>query len=127
MLSQIIAVTSVNLRSIRGRLGSSSVAVIGIAGVVVVFVAVLSIAEGVNATMKASGDPNVVLIMRAGSDTEMTSGLPGDAVRIIQDAPGIGRDGSGAILTSPELFVVVDHPLQAVRERRERAASRRDG
>ena len=112
MLSQIIAVTSVNLRSIRARLGSSSVAVIGIAGVVVVFVAVLSIAEGVNATMKASGDPNVVLIMRAGSDTEMTSGLPGDAVRIIQDAPGIGRDGSGAILTSPELFVVVDHPLK---------------
>ena len=47
MLSQIIAVTGVNIRSIRARLGSSSVAVIGIAGVVLVFVAVLSIAEGV--------------------------------------------------------------------------------
>jgi putative ABC transport system permease protein len=111
MLSQIIAVTGVNLRSIPARLGSSSVAVIGIAGVVLVFVAVLSIAEGVNATMKASGDPNLALIMRAGSDTEMTSGLAGDAVRIIQDAPGIARDASGA-LTSPELFVVVDHPLK---------------
>ena len=75
MLSQIIAVTGVNIRSIPARLGSSTVAVIGIAGVVLVFVAVLSIAEGVNATMKASGDPNLVLIMRAGSDTEMTSGL----------------------------------------------------
>ena len=53
MLSQIVAVTSVNLRSIRARYGSSSVAIIGIAGVVLVFVAVLSIAEGVNATMKA--------------------------------------------------------------------------
>jgi putative ABC transport system permease protein len=112
MLSQIIAVTSVNIRSIPARLGSSTVAVVGIAGVVLVFVAVLSIAEGVNATMKASGDPNLALIMRAGSDTEMTSGLAGDAVRVIQDAPGIARDGSGAALTSPELFVVVDHPLR---------------
>jgi putative ABC transport system permease protein len=75
-------------------------------------VAVLSIAEGVNATMKASGDPNVALILRSGSDTEMTSGLGGDAVRIIRDAPGIARDESGTPLTSPELFVVVDHPLK---------------
>jgi len=112
VLSQIIAVTGVNIRSIPARLGSSTVAVIGIAGVVLVFVAVLSIAEGVNATMKASGDPNLVLILRAGSDTEMTSGFGGDSVRIIQDAPGIARDGSGAPLTSPELFVVVDHPLK---------------
>jgi len=112
MLSQIIAVTSVNLRSIRARLGSSSVAVVGIAGVVLVFVAVLSIAEGVAATMKASGDPNVVLILRAGSDTEMTSGLGGEQTRIIQDAPGIARDSAGAPITSPELFVVVDHPLK---------------
>jgi putative ABC transport system permease protein len=112
MLSQIIAVTGVNIRSIRARLGSSTVAVVGIGGVVLVFVAVLSIAEGVNATMKASGDPNLALIMRAGSDTEMTSGLAGDAVRIIQDAPGIAHDSSGTPLTSPELFVVVDHPLK---------------
>jgi putative ABC transport system permease protein len=112
MLRQIFAVTSVNIRSIRQRLGSSSVAVVGIAGVVLVFVAVLSIAEGVNATMKASGDPTTVLILRAGSDTEMTSGLGGDSTRIIQDAPGIARDSSGAPLTSPELFVVVDHPLK---------------
>ena len=112
MLSQIIAVTAVNIRSIRQRLGSSSVAIVGIAGVVLVFVAVLSIAEGVDATMKASGDPNTVLILRAGSDTEMTSGVGGDAARIIQDAPGVARDASGAPLTSPELFVVVDHPLK---------------
>jgi putative ABC transport system permease protein len=112
VLSQIIAVTGVNIRSIPARLGSSTVAVIGIAGVVLVFVAVLSIAEGVNATMKASGDPNLVLILRAGSDTEMTSGFGGESVRVIQDAPGIARDESGTPLTSPELFVVVDHPLK---------------
>jgi putative ABC transport system permease protein len=112
MFSQIIAVTGVNIRSIRERPGSSSVAMIGIAGVVLVFVAVLSIAEGVAATMRASGDPLMVMILRSGSDTEMTSGFGGDSVRIIQDAPGLARDGSGAPLVSPELFVVVDHPLK---------------
>jgi putative ABC transport system permease protein len=112
MLSQIVAVTGVNIRSIRERLGSSAVAVVGIAGVVLVFVAVLSIAEGVKATMESSGDPNTAMILRAGSDTEMTSGLAGDNVRVIQDAPGIARDASGTPLTSPELFVVVDHNLK---------------
>ena len=111
MLSQILAVTSVNLRSMRQRLGSSTVAVVGIAGVVLVFTGVLSIAEGVRATMKASGDPNTALILRAGSDTEMTSGFTGDMARIVQDAPGIAHDADGP-LASPELFVVVDNPLR---------------
>ena len=77
-----------------------------------VFVAVLSIAEGFERDDEGVGDPELVLVLRAGSDTEMTSGLAGDAARIIQDAPGIARDGSGAPMTSPELFVVVDHPLK---------------
>lgn len=111
MISQIIAVTAVNLRSIRQRFGSSAVAVIGIAGVVLVFTGVLSIAEGVRATMKASGDPNTALILRAGSDTEMTSGLLGDMARVIADSPGIAHDADGP-LASPELFVVVDNPLR---------------
>jgi len=112
MLSQIIAVTGVNIRSMRQRIGSSTVAVVGIAGVVLVFVAVLSIAEGVAATMKSSGDPNTAMILRSGSDTEMTSGMLGDHVNVIKDAPGIARDAGGRPLASPELFVIVDHPLK---------------
>ena len=111
MLSQIIAVTGVNLRSIGQRLGSSAVAVIGIAGVVLVFVGVLSIAEGFRAAMTDVGDPQTVMVMRAGSDTEMTSGLGGDTTRIIMDTPGIVRDESGAV-ASPELFVIVGHPTK---------------
>lgn len=111
MLKQIVAVTTVNLRSIPQRLGSSAVAVFGIVGVVIVFVAVLSIAEGFRAAMQAAGDPATVLIMRAGTDTEMTSGLSGESVRIIADASGIARD-AGAPLASPELLVIVNHPLR---------------
>ena len=55
MLSQTVAVTSVTLLSIGQRLGSSTVAIIGIAGVVIVFTAVLSIAEGFRAAMTGAG------------------------------------------------------------------------
>jgi putative ABC transport system permease protein len=110
MLSQIIAVTSVNLRSLRQRAGSSTVAVVGIIGVVIVFVGVLSIAEGFRSAMKTVGDENTVMVMRSGADSEMTSGISGDAARIIQDKAGIARDESGP-LASPELLVIVDHPL----------------
>ena len=56
-LTQIIAVTFLNLRTLRQRAGSSAVAVVGIAGVVIVLVAVLSMAEGFFAAMTASPQP----------------------------------------------------------------------
>ncbi|MEO6237566.1 MAG: ABC transporter permease [Vicinamibacterales bacterium] len=111
MLSQIIAITSVNLRSVTQRLGSSAVAIIGIAGVVIVFLGVLSIGEGFQSAMAGVGDPQNVIVMRAGSDTEMTSGLSGDQARLITDTPGIARNERGPI-ASPELFVIVGHPTK---------------
>jgi putative ABC transport system permease protein len=110
MLSEIVAVTGVNLKSIRERAGSSAVAIIGIAGVVVVFVSVLSIAEGFRAAMAKAGDPQRIIVMRSGSDTEMTSGLSGEDARLIMDTPGILK-GSNGPLASAELFVIVNHPL----------------
>ena len=112
MLSQIIAVTGVNLRSIRERAGSSAVAIIGIAGVVVVFVSVLSIAEGFRSAMTKAGDRERIIVLRTGSDTEMTSGFSGEDARLIMDTPGILKGASGPV-ASAELFVVVNHPLVA--------------
>lgn len=111
MISQIIAVTSVNLRSLGQRAGSSAVAVFGIVGVVIVLVGVLSIAEGFRSAMEATGDEDTVMVMRSGADSEMTSGLGGEHARIIQDKPGIAKDAAGP-LASPELLVIVNHPLK---------------
>src|SRR5215218_10457167 len=110
-LSQTLAVTKVTLQSIPQRLGSSIVAIIGIGGVVVVFTAVLSIAGGFRATMRGTGDPQTVIVLRSGSDTEMTSGFSGEEARIISEAPGIER-GPDGVHASPELFVIVGHPLK---------------
>ena len=109
-ISQVLSVTGVTIKSIPQRLGSSIVAIVGIGGVVVVFTSVLSIAEGFRAAMQGTGDPQTVIVMRSGSDTEMTSGLSGEEARLISEKPGIeSSDGPHA---SPELFVIVGHPLQ---------------
>jgi putative ABC transport system permease protein len=110
-LSQTIAVTRVTLQSIPQRLGSSVVAIIGIGGVVIVFCAVLSIAEGFRSAMQGTGDPRTVIVMRSGSDTEMTSGFSGEEARLITEAPGIER-GPDGVHASPELFVIIGHPLK---------------
>jgi putative ABC transport system permease protein len=110
-LAQTVAVTGVTLRSISQRLGSSIVAVIGIAGVVIVFTAVLSIAEGFRAAMRGTGDPQTVIVLRAASDTEMTSGLGGEEARLISEAPGL-EHGPNGVHASSELLVIVGHPLK---------------
>jgi putative ABC transport system permease protein len=110
-LAQTVAVTGVTLRSIAQRLGSSAVAIIGIAGVVIVFLAVLSIAEGFRVAMQGTGDPQTVIVLRAASDTEMTSGLAGEEARLISEAPGL-ETGPEGVHASPELFVIVGHPLK---------------
>src|SRR5688572_32800383 len=111
-ISQTLAVTALNLRTIPQRLGSSGVAIVGIAGVVVVFVSVLSIAAGFTAAMRGSGSPSRAIVLRSGADSEMTSGLEGPDVEVIAQAPGIRR-GDQAPLSSPELFVVLDLPKKS--------------
>ena len=103
---------ALNVRTIPARLGSSAVAIIGIAGVVVVFVSVLSIAAGFSAAMQGSGSPGRALVLRSGADTEMTSGLEATAVDVIKQAPGIRREDS-APLASAELYVIIDLPKRS--------------
>jgi len=111
--AQTGAVIALNLRTIPARLSSSAVAIIGIAGVVVVFVSVLSIAAGFTAAMQGSGSPSRALVMRSGADSEMTSGLEGTDIDVIKQTAGIRREGAGP-LASAELYVIIDLPKRAI-------------
>jgi putative ABC transport system permease protein len=101
---------SYNFRSIRERWTSTIVAVLGIAGTVGVFVAMLSLARGFKATLVASGSPGNALVMRAGSSSEMMGGITLESVKVVQDAPGIARDSSGPLVTQ-EVVGVMPFPL----------------
>jgi putative ABC transport system permease protein len=100
-----------NVRSLRARWSSTVVAVLGIAGTVGVFVAMLSLARGFEATLIASGSARNAIVRRAGATSEMDSGISLDQVRVIEDAPGVERAGAGP-LVSPEVVVVAAFPLK---------------
>src|SRR5437667_4213921 len=101
-----------NFRSIRVRWASAVVAVLGIAGTVGVFIAMLSLARGFQATLVSSGSADNALITRAGATSEMTSGVALDSVKIIQDAPGIARGADGPLVT-PEAVLMAPIPLRS--------------
>ncbi len=111
-LSQIFSISLFNLRTIPERKGAAAATAIGIAGVVGVLVGVLAIAEGFRHVMTASGIPDVAVVLRAGADSEMTSGLSREDVRLIEDAPGVARGPQGPV-ASPELFVIIDLPKRS--------------
>ena len=73
-LNQIIAVTVMNLKTVLERSGSSLVVVIGIAGSVAVMVSLLAMANGLNSTIASTGDEERAIILREGSDQELSSG-----------------------------------------------------
>ena len=120
-IAQIVAVTGMNLRNIPQRWSSSLVAVLGIGGVTLVLIALLSIAAGFQAALEGSGSEDVAIIMRAGSTNELSGGFGTDTVTVVEDAPGIkkavaGKNVDPALvgkpILSPELYVLVDGKMK---------------
>jgi putative ABC transport system permease protein len=101
-----------NLRSLRVRWTSTVVAVLGIAGTVGVFVAMLSLAKGFKSTLVSSGSPRNAIVRRAGATSEMDGAVSIETVKIVEDAPGVERGPAGP-LVSPEVVVIAAFPLKA--------------
>lgn len=101
-----------NLRSVRQRWTSSVVAVLGIAGTVGVFVAMLSLARGFRATVMKSGSAQNALVLRAGATAELMGAVTLSELKAIEDAPGIARGPSGPLI-SREVVVVATFPLRS--------------
>ena len=110
--AQIASITRFGIMGIPQRRGSVAATVIGIAGVVLVFVGVLSIAAGFRRAMANSGSPDAAIVLRSGSDSEMVSGFGRGETRLIADAPGIARNAAGP-LASAELFVIINLPKRS--------------
>ena len=106
MLRQIVEITAMNLSNLPSRIGSSSVIVVGIAGVVGVLVALLAMAGGFEAALKRGGAPDRAIVLRSGSGSEMASNLSQGAVNIVSSLQQV--DASSA-----ELYIVVDVPKRS--------------
>lgn len=106
MLRQVLEITLMNLRNLPSRLGSSLVIVVGIAGVVGVLVGLLSMAVGFAAALEGTSQPNRAIVLRDGSNGEMSSGVSIEEFNIISGLEGVQA-------ASAELYVVADIPKKA--------------
>ena len=106
MFAQIIEITWLNLRNLPSRLGSSLVIVVGIAGVVGVMVAILAMAAGFRSTLDRGGDADRAIVLRGGSDSELSSGISINEMNIVASMEGV-------VEASGELYVVADVPKRS--------------
>jgi putative ABC transport system permease protein len=100
-----------NVLSVHARWRSTLVAVLGIAGTVGIFVFMLAMARGFQATLVASGSPGNALVRRGGSTSEMDSAFDLATVRVVETAEQIVRDDDGPVV-SPEIVVIASLPLK---------------
>jgi putative ABC transport system permease protein len=109
---QAASVASVGISTLKQRLGSSAVIVVGIAGVVGVLVALLAMAEGYSQTLRATGSAETAVVMRGASASEVMSVMDHDSVVQIQQTAGIARDAKGQPIASDELVVAANLPIK---------------
>jgi len=100
-----------NVESVRARWRTTLVAILGIAGTVGVFVAMLALAQGFEVALVTSGSPKNAMLRRAGATSEIDSLVSLEQLRVIEDAPEVARGPQGP-LVSPEVVVVANLPLK---------------
>ncbi|MCC8626184.1 ABC transporter permease [Xanthomonas vesicatoria] len=103
-----LAAARIGIATLPQRWGSSSVIVVGIAGVVGVLVAMLAMGQGFQATLNSTGDDTTAIVLRGGSQAETNSVITRDLVPLISSLPGIAADANGRPMLSPELSQVVN-------------------
>ena len=109
---QALSVAGVGISTLGQRLGSAAVIVVGIAGVVGVLVALLSMAEGYAQTLRKTGSDDAAIVMRGGSASEVSSGISREEAVLIAQAAGIARNEKGEPIASDELVAAANLPIQ---------------
>ena len=109
MIKQTFSILAMSLRSLPNRLMPTSIIVIGIAGVVAVLLALLSLASGFESTLKSTGQDNRAIVLRAGSTSEINGSLSINQYNVIKDLAGVASTNDKK-LAAKETFVTVNLP-----------------
>jgi putative ABC transport system permease protein len=112
MFEQTTAVTALNLKTLPSRFWSSLVVVLGVAGVVGVVVSVLAMVTGLDASTRHAGRADRAIVLRGGSDAELSSTLSRDAAVTTLDAPGVRHDAAGRPIASAEAVMLLTRPMR---------------
>ncbi|MFO0580555.1 MAG: ABC transporter permease [Polyangia bacterium] len=98
---------SYNIRSLAVRKATTLATALGIALVVFVLSSAMMLSQGISETLGQAGRPDNAIVLRKGSDAELSSSIEEPTVGLILAAPGVKRDPSGAPLGVGEVAVVI--------------------
>ena len=99
-----------NLRNLVVRKTTTLMTALGIGLTVAVLLAILALVNGLHDAFASSGNPLQVLVLRKGSDAELTSGIDRLAYQDMKFKAGVARAAGGDPMVSPETIVVINLP-----------------
>lgn len=101
---------SYSIKNVFVRKMATGLAILGIALVVVVFISIMALANGFKKSISSTGEPNNILVLRKGANSEMESDIPRDILDLIKSWPEIERNAEQEPLLCSECIVVVVLP-----------------
>lgn len=96
------------VNSLKRRKLTTSITIAGVALVAFVFAAVLMMAYGIEKTLKSTGSPDNIKIVRKSATGEISSLIDGEAQSIISTSPLISKSTAGKPLISKEPVVLIN-------------------
>jgi putative ABC transport system permease protein len=101
---------SYNIRNLILRKGLTIMTALGIALTVTTAIYLMALLAGLQRAFVSSGDPRNVLVLRKGSEAELSGGFDAALFPTLKTLPGIAKDSHGEPLASGELVVVIVLP-----------------
>jgi putative ABC transport system permease protein len=101
---------SYNIRNLILRKGLTVMTALGIALTVTTAIFLMALIAGLNRAFVSSGNPLNVLVMRKGSEAELSGGFDASLYPTLKTLPGIAKDSHGEPMTSGEWVVVIVLP-----------------
>lgn len=96
-----------SVRNLAVRRTTTAATAGGVALVVFVFAAVLMLGQGMRRALATSGSPDIAIVLRAGSDSELSSIVEPINAALVTGQPTVARRPGGAVDASGEVVVVI--------------------
>lgn len=98
---------SYNLRNLAVRRATTLATALGVGLVVFVLAAALMLTEGLERTLSLSGHPDHAIVMRKGSDNELSSSIADNQLGQIASAPGVKKGSDGRPIAFGDVVAVI--------------------
>jgi putative ABC transport system permease protein len=105
---------SYNIRNLRLRGGLTFMTALGIALTVTTAIFLMALLAGLHRAFVSSGDSRNVLVLRKGSEAELSGGFDADLFPVLASLSGIAKDSRGQPMASGEWVVVIVLPRRDV-------------